>query len=706
MRLRSIRLRPWLAALRQPAGAAPQGAAPHRRPSSRAIASAAAFVLAAGLGLLAAIWAVRAVESQSIAAVGATLSASGHDWAGVAGDGLLITLSGTAPTEAARFRALTLAGAEVGAGRLIDAMAVADPADLAPPDFSIEILRNDDGISLIGLVPEGPAREALITDLGGLAGQGGVTDMMEAADYPVPPGWDRAVGFGIAALQSLPRSKISIAADRVAITAITDSAAEKARIETDLARRAPKGLVLKLDISAPRPVIAPFTLRFLVDESGARFDACSAESEASRDRILSAAAQAGVTRKTLCTIGLGVPTPDWSAAVAMGLAALHDLGAGSITFSDADISLIADDSVAQADFDRVVGEMESNLPAVFALRAVLTPKPDSADAVTAAPEFTASLSATGQVALRGRIGDALSRDAVANFARARFGTAQVHAATRLDPEMPRGWSLAVLAALEALGELHHGEASVTPGLIRISGTSDSPGAAANVARLLSDKLGDSRDYQLDIRYDEALDPLLGLPTPAECVARINAALVQDKITFDPGSANIATAAAGTLDRIAALMKDCTDVAMEVGGHTDSQGREEMNLALSEDRASAVIAALMARRILTGSLLARGYGETLPVADNETEAGREANRRIEFRLVGPDAGDSAANDDAAIDDAAGDDAAGEGEAIGGTSAAADGSDGATPEPSVAAAPPTPDTPRPKPRPEGAAGAGQP
>jgi len=718
MRLRSIRLRPWLAALRQPAnggpeggvsgGSGPEGGAPRRRGRlSPGAASAAAFVLAGGLGLLAAVWAARAVESQSIAAVGAALSASGHDWAGVAGDGLLITLSGTAPTEAARFRALTLAGAEVGAGRLIDAMAVADPADLAPPDFSIEILRNDDGISLIGLVPEGPAREALITDLGGLAGQGGVTDMMETADYPVPPGWSRAVDFGIAALQGLPRSKISIATDRVAITAITDSAAEKARIETDLARRAPKGLVLKLDISAPRPVIAPFTLRFLIDEGGARFDACSAESEASRDRILSAAAQAGVTRKTLCTIGLGVPTPDWSTAVAMGLAALHDLGAGSITYSDADISLIADATVSQADFDRVVGEMESNLPAVFALRAVLTPKPDTADAVTAPPEFTASLSATGQVALRGRIGDTLSRDAVANFARARFGTGQVHAATRLDPMMPRGWSLAVLAAIEALGELHHGEASVTPGLIRITGTSDNPGTAANVARLLSDKLGDSRDYHLDIHYDETLDPLLGLPTPAECMARINAALGQDKITFDPGSANIAAAAAGTLDRIAALMKDCTDVAMEVGGHTDSQGREEMNLALSEDRAAAVIAALMGRRILTGSLLARGYGETMPIADNATEAGREANRRIEFRLIGPDAGDSAASD-GATGDAVSDGAAGDGAVGDGAPAAADGSDGAAPAPAVAAAvAPSPDTPRPKPRPEAAgAGAGQP
>lgn len=639
------------------------------------LATTAAFGLAAGLGLLSAVWAARAVETLSAATVGATLRDAGDDWATVTTDGLLVTIAGTAPTEAARFRALTLAGAEVGAGRLVDAMAVAAVADFTPPEFKIEILRNDDGISLIGLVPEGPAHDALISAIAGLAKDGGVTDMMELADYPVPPDWDRAVAFGISALEGLPRAKISVATDRVAITAISDSAAEKARIETDLARRVPKGVVLVLDISAPRPVIAPFTLRFLIDEAGARFDACSAESEKSRDRILSAAARAGVGRKTLCTIGLGVPTPEWSAAVAMGLAALHDLGAGSITYSDADISLIAGEGVAQADFDRVLGELESNLPAVFSLHAVLTPKPDTTAAVTATPEFTATLSPEGRVELRGRIGDALSREAVANFARARFGTEQVHAATRLDAQMPPGWPLDVLSALEALGELHDGQVSVTPGLIRVTGTSAAREAAATVARRLSDKLGANRDYQLDIRYDETLDPLLGLPTPQDCVARINAELAGSKITFDPGSANIAASAAGTLDAIAALMKDCTDVAIEIGGHTDAQGREEMNLSLSRDRAAAVIAALMARRILTGNLVAKGYGETVPIADNDSEAGREANRRIEFRLIGPAAGSAEAA----------------------PQAAAEGRDATGDAPEVKVASPDKDTPRPRARP---------
>ncbi len=72
--------------------------------------------------------------------------------------------------------------------------------------------------------------------------------------------------------------------------------------------------------------------------------------------------------------------------------------------------------------------------------------------------------------------------------------------------------------------------------------------------------------------------------------------------------------------------------MEIAGHTDSQGGEQSNLALSQARAEAVLLGLQGRRVLVGALTAKGYGETRPIADNATEAGREANRRIEFTLL--------------------------------------------------------------------------
>ncbi|MDH5531546.1 MAG: OmpA family protein, partial [Paracoccaceae bacterium] len=263
---------------------------------------------------------------------------------------------------------------------------------------------------------------------------------------------------------------------------------------------------------------------------------------------------------------------------------------------------------------------------------LLTPKAEAQGQDSSVVEFTASLNPEGRIELRGRIGDELSREAVESFARSRFGTDAVHAATRLDPNLPIGWPLRVLSALEALGELNSGEAVVRVDSIKIAGVTGNTETSDTVSRMLSDKLGTARNYELSIRYDPALDPLLGLPTAEDCAADINQVLSANKINFEPGSAQIAADAKETLDKIAELMKDCSDFPMEIAGHTDSQGREEMNLALSRDRAHAVVAALMARRVLTGNLTSQGFGETQPIADNETEEGRESNRRIEFRLL--------------------------------------------------------------------------
>ncbi|MCB2111030.1 MAG: OmpA family protein [Rhodobacteraceae bacterium] len=598
---------------------------------TRAILLPATLVVAALLSLLAASWAATVVEQRSADGVDSVLQAEGFDWAAVEADGLQLTLTGTAPTEAARFRALAAAGTVVDSNRLIDAMGVSDAEALKAPDYTVEILRNDDGISLIGLVPDGAQHDALVAQLGDLAGAGKVIDMLETAAHPVPDNWQASVDYGIRALAELPRSKISISAGKVAVTAISDSPQEKARLESRLKRATPRGLVVALDISAPRPVIAPFTLRFLIDADGPRFDACAADSEQARDQILAAAAAAGAPGAS-CTIGLGVPTPAWSEAVTLGLKALAELGAGSITYSDADISLIAAESVDQATFDRVVGELESGLPEVFSLHATLTPKPAEANTPEVVPEFTATLDAEGRLALRGRIGSELTRDAVENFARAKFGGSNVTPAMRITPDLPGGWAVRLLAALEALGELHDGSAKVRPDLVTIAGVTGAQGASDAAARILSSKLGEGANFKLEIRYDPKLDPLLGLPTAEECAAEINAILASHKINFEPGSAQITPDAAETLDKVAARMKDCTDFPMEIGGYTDSQGREEMNLALSRDRAQAVLTSLMDRRVLTGNLTAVGYGEENPIADNGTEAGREANRRIEFRLL--------------------------------------------------------------------------
>ncbi|SEV97650.1 OmpA-OmpF porin, OOP family [Aliiroseovarius sediminilitoris] len=594
----------------------------------------ASFFIAALVSLLAANLAVSTIETTSQDGVKDELFLQGHEWASVQADGLQVILSGVAPSEAARFRALAAAGKVVDSTRVIDNVTIPAAEAIKPPRFSIEILRNDAGISMIGLIPAATDREALNSDVNAIARDSHVTDLLETADYPMPANWDEALAFAVYALETLPRSKISMDAHKVAITALADSEDQKAKWARDLKRAAPRTALLSIDISAPRPVITPFTLRFLIDENGPRFDACSAHTTVGRARIVSAATEAGLTDAANCTIGLGVPSPDWPDAVETGIRAVSELGGGSITFSDADVTLVAPDTTSQATFDRIVGELENNLPDLYSLHSVL-PAPvkiDGSGEGSGPPEFVATRSPEGMVQMRGRLTDETLRSATVSFARAKFGSGNVYPATRLDSELPSDWPTRVLAGLEALSFLSSGSVVVQPEVVDIRGVTGDPDASDTVSRILSEKLGASENFQINVDYQEELDPLLSLPSPEQCAANINAIMAKKKITFAPGSANIEASAADTIDEIAEIMKDCADVRMEIQGYTDSQGREEMNLALSQSRAQAVLNALLTRRILTTNLTAKGYGEADPIADNGSEEGREANRRIEFRLL--------------------------------------------------------------------------
>lgn len=618
----------------------------HLRHHPQALAGGV-FALALLAAALVSWGAMSAIEGLSKSAIDRALLLEGEEWAEVETNGLQVILTGTAPTESKRFRALAIAAEEVDSGRVIDLMEVPAPVAIKPPEFSIEMLRNEAGISMIGLIPAAADREALTDRVQKIDLTNKVADLLETADYPVPELWDGSLAYALRALEMLPRSKISVRAERVAIEAIADSGEQKTKWERTLRADAPSGVRIALDISAPRPVISPFTLRFTIDADGARFDACTAHTEKGRDQIVAAGIAAGVKGRPSCPIGLGVPSPDWPVAVSRGITALHDMGGGSLTFSDADVTLVAAENTPQNTFDRVVGELEAALPDVFSLHAVL-PEPVSISGTGEAagpPEFVATLSPEGKVQLRGRVLDAQERTIVESVARARFGVDNVYSAMRIDPDLPRGWSVRQLAAIEALDQLANGSVVVQPAVVDVRGATGDKTASAEISRVLSQKLGEAEDFRVNVRYEETLDPTAALPTPQECAADINAALAEQKITFAPGSAEIELASGRTVDRIAEILKTCPDVAMEIGGYTDSQGREEMNQALSQRRADAVLSALLARRVLTTNLTAHGYGEESPIASNETEDGREANRRIEFRLVGASAtgGDEGAPD---------------------------------------------------------------
>src|SRR5690349_9195211 len=88
-----------------------------------------------------------------------------------------------------------------------------------------------------------------------------------------------------------------------------------------------------------------------------------------------------------------------------------------------------------------------------------------------------------------------------------------------------------------------------------------------------------------------------------------------------------------LARISGILLAYPTLKLEVEGHTDSVGSDELNMKLSEHRASSVRDFLVQSGIVTSSIAARGFGESQPVATNDTSAGRQQNRRVELVVSG-------------------------------------------------------------------------
>ncbi|MDP5277729.1 OmpA family protein [Sphingomonas sp. DG1-23] len=104
------------------------------------------------------------------------------------------------------------------------------------------------------------------------------------------------------------------------------------------------------------------------------------------------------------------------------------------------------------------------------------------------------------------------------------------------------------------------------------------------------------------------------------------------VTFATNESSVQPQFRATLDQVADVLKQYNQTYIDVYGHTDSTGSDSYNLALSQRRAASVADYLSARGVQSARLGTRGFGETQPVADNETEQGKAANRRVEIKLV--------------------------------------------------------------------------
>jgi OOP family OmpA-OmpF porin len=367
-----------------------------------------------------------------------------------------------------------------------------------------------------------------------------------------------------------------------------------------------------------------------------------------RDKIVSAAKTAfsGAEIKDEMQYASGAPA-GYDGAVQFALAQLAGLEKGSVSLSDAALGISGTAATRDA-YDAITAALKA-LPQGLTLAKtdITAPAPVAAAAPTPAPAATSTITApavtpalapssfsfdalrdAGKLTLSGNYPDDDTHSKIIDAAKSLFSSDEISDELTAAPGAPNGFVTAALGGLNALSRLAKGSFSLSSTDAKLSGEALYNGAVKSIQ--------DSFTAAIPEGFKAApAEIAVSTPAPAvdalNCQSMLNGILSRSKVNFDTGKATISPVSSGLLDTIVATIGRCPSNAIEVSGHTDSSGNEAANVALSEQRAKAVVTYLANAGVPASRLTAVGLGSSHPIASNDTDEGKALNRRIEFSV---------------------------------------------------------------------------
>ena len=587
------------------------------------------FVLAAFISILAAMISTNFIESKSKKHLKSVLNVAGYSWAEIDTDGLRLFIHGNAPVDSDRIGAVKLVRSIVAPQRLIDNISIVRSTARKQKAINLKILKSIGKVFITGSLPEGSdpsyVKEMLKKRL---SSNQEYSIIFDRTDLTPTLNWEITTSYALSLLDVIEIGKIETDGERLFVEGIAIENLYDENLVENIKSRAPLNMPVEIFFHQPRELISPFTFQIEKKNGLLQYSNCVVADEASKIQIIEVAKKLNAKALQECLVGLGEPSRQWNEALKMAFSISEQFVNVKVVFNNLDITVIFDTSVSENEYDKIRNSMSSTFPSEFVLSLVRLANEEIND--LSSNKVVATLSPEGLLKIIGPIGEDFDEELVDNFAKARFGSE--HASTSLYNvrSLPSDWGLRIIAGLEGLKELKNGTLEVTPNLIEIRGKTHKKLSSAKITKVIADKIGYNQRVSLEIDYIELPKPADKSLTPSQCVSRIAEVLKLRKIKFEPGSDRVDLVGQEILDDVATILLNCSGIILEIGGHTDSQGREQMNLNLSQARANSVLFELQRRRILTRNIVAKGYGESQPIASNETEQGRETNRRIEFK----------------------------------------------------------------------------
>ena len=589
------------------------------------------FGLAACVSVLAAMVFAVFIETMSKDQLKSALDKAEYSWAKIDPDGLQLFIHGNAPTDSERIGAMEVARSIIAPKRLIDNIFVEDRTNTKQKVLNFKILKSMHKVLIIGTFPTGfgpfEFEEILKKRLFRSDDYDIIADQTELAP---PVNWEAVTMYAVSLLDTIKIGKIETDGNQLLVEGIASDNRYNGNLKEYIKSRAPPSFPVEISFQQPRNLISPFTFQVEIKNGSLEYSNCVVSDEKSKGQIIKMAKKLNAKAQEECLVGLGEPSPQWTEALEKAFSVSAQLVNAKIIFDNLNVSIILDHSFSKKEYSELTKSLSTTFPPEFVLSLVKLSNEENNNLPS--NKVVATLSPEGLVKITGPVSERFDKELIANFAKARFGSEQASTSLYNVESLPVDWGFRIIAGLEGLRELKNGILEITPNLIEIKGKTHQQFSSAKITKIIGDKIGYNQRLSIDIDYVAMPIPVDNSLTARQCVDKINDVLQSRKINFEPSSDRVDLRGQKILDDIAKILFNCGDNILEIGGHTDSQGREQMNLNLSQARANAVLFELQRRRILTKNIVAKGYGETRPIASNDTEQGREQNRRIEFKQI--------------------------------------------------------------------------
>ncbi len=600
------------------------------------------------------------VERDLTARVGEVLGTAGLPWAQIKFDGRDGTLSGRANDESEPGKAILLAN-NVGGVRIVDGRAdllqKVDPYTWAAESVGPKLV-------LLGFVPNQTTHKAVLAAAKAAFPKADIVDKLDFARGHPPVGeYMDGVKFGLKQLALLTTGRADLSGTTLSVSGEAPSVAVYRDVRTALTTGLPKTLKLGTEkVTAPR--VDPYTWAAKLAGNQVVLSGY-VPGDKMREQILTAAKSAFGKTPVVDRLDVAEGAPlgfDKAAKAALDqLATLQEgtaeLKGTQLTLSGTAVDEPTADATRKA-FKAQAGSGFKTTDVIKALKAQVSP-------------YTTRIEATaGAVDLTGYVPSETARAALVAAVKSRLPGRAINDKLQIAAGEAPGHETCLLSALGGLGRLGGGRIDLEDKALQLSGKTEDealalslPGDIRAAAGACESKVlvtyDDSRKRKAtqdaeakarqeasaaetakrdaEIAAQAATDAkrdvanLQKIEAAAACQTKLRAISQTGTLQFERASDVLLRPSLPTVRALADVAKACDNLLIEIEGHTDSEGTPERNQSLGQRRAQSVTTFLTEAGVPAERIRAVGYGDTRPIAANDTAEGRAINRRIEFTV---------------------------------------------------------------------------